>query len=389
MASGTLYVDGVNGSDSNACQTAETACKTIEHAISLAPPDESIMVAPATYQGPISITKNLNIVGAGARTTIIKGLAYQSGEQGVAAVTIPFQISGAQLNVTLSGLTITGTYNGSGVSTAGVLTISDSIISGNGVVPELLDGGGIANAGVLTVSKTTVSGNTANSGGGIYCVSPFVAGTATMRIINSTISGNSAVVGSDGEFGGGIYAGGCPTTIINSTITGNSAFGEDGNGGGIFAHATMFVNNSTISGNTAEVGGGIAFYPDLKIKVTLQNSIVANNVSLASIQLNCGNGGTLISDGYNLSSDDSCNFNNTGDMNDTDPKLGPLQNNGGPTETMALLCMSPAINTGNPTGCTDGHGHLLHTDQRGDKRPGDPALTTGCDIGAYEVQFPK
>ena len=68
-----------------------------------------------------------------------------------------------------------------------------------------------------------------------------------------------------------------------------------------------------------------------------------------------------------------------------DPKLGPLQNNGGPTQTMALLAGSPAIDTGNPAGCTDGKGHLLITDQRGLPRP-DTEDSHGCDMGAYERQ---
>jgi hypothetical protein len=70
---------------------------------------------------------------------------------------------------------------------------------------------------------------------------------------------------------------------------------------------------------------------------------------------------------------------------DTDPLLGPLQNNGGPTQTQALLSGSPAIDAGNPSGCTDGNGHLLKTDQRGMPRH-DPEDTRGCDIGAYESQ---
>jgi hypothetical protein len=72
-------------------------------------------------------------------------------------------------------------------------------------------------------------------------------------------------------------------------------------------------------------------------------------------------------------------------MNNTDPMLGPLQNNGGLTQTMALLSGSPAIDAGNPAGCTDGSGHLLKTDQRGMPRP-DPEDTGGCDIGSYESQ---
>jgi hypothetical protein len=111
---------------------------------------------------------------------------------------------------------------------------------------------------------------------------------------------------------------------------------------------------------------------------TLENSIIGNNSGG-----NCG--GSVTSNGYNLSSDGTCNFHNTGDLNNTDPKLGPLQNNGGPTQTEALLPGSPAIDAGNPSGCTDGQGHLLKTDQRGQPRP-DHEDTGGCDMGAYERQ---
>lgn len=93
----------------------------------------------------------------------------------------------------------------------------------------------------------------------------------------------------------------------------------------------------------------------------------------------------LTSNGHNLSSDDTCNFKNAGDLNDTDPKLGPLQDNGGPTQTMALMSESPAIDAGNPSGCTDGQAHLLTADQRGEARP-DKEDSSGCDIGAYESQ---
>ena len=91
----------------------------------------------------------------------------------------------------------------------------------------------------------------------------------------------------------------------------------------------------------------------------------------------------MTSNGYNLSSDNTCNFNDTGDLNNTDPKLGRLQNNGRPTQTQALLPGSPAIDAGNPSGCTDGHGHL--TDQRSQPRP-DHEDSSGCDMGAHECQ---
>jgi hypothetical protein len=119
-------------------------------------------------------------------------------------------------------------------------------------------------------------------------------------------------------------------------------------------------------------GGGISAL------ATLQNSIVANNVGG-----NCS--GTMTSNGYNLSSDGTCNFDKTGDLNNTDPKLGQLGNHGGPTQTIPLLSGSPAIDAGNPGGCTDGQGHLLKTDQRGKPRP-DKEDSGGCDMGAYECQ---
>jgi len=115
--------------------------------------------------------------------------------------------------------------------------------------------------------------------------------------------------------------------------------------------------------------------------VVLQNSIVANNSGG-----NCSiRSGTLTSHGHNLSSDATCDFGGTGDLNNIDPMLGPLQNNGGPTQTMALPSGSPAIDAGNPYGCRDGFGNLLKTDQRGAPRH-DSEDTRGCDMGAYESQ---
>jgi hypothetical protein len=96
----------------------------------------------------------------------------------------------------------------------------------------------------------------------------------------------------------------------------------------------------------------------------------------------------MISNGYNLSDDSSCNFHNSGDRNNIDPKLGTLGSYGGPTQTIPLLSGSPAIDAGNPSGCKDSQGHLLMTDQRGMPRPNteDKVDKKGCDIGAYERQ---
>ena len=168
--------------------------------------------------------------------------------------------------------------------------------------------------------------------------------------------------------GGGVR--GNAVTINNSTISGNThhyGLGCTISGSGVT------LSNTTISGNVA--GNG---YVVLCATATLQNSIVANNSGA-----NCGSGVT--SNGYNMSSDSSCNFSKSGDRNNTDPLLGPLQNNGGPTQTKALLPGSPAIDAGNPSGCRGGNGQLLTTDQRGQPRP-DHEDSVGCDMGAYERQ---
>src|SRR5262249_56920994 len=113
----------------------------------------------------------------------------------------------------------------------------------------------------------------------------------------------------------------------------------------------------------------------------ISDSILANNVGG-----NCS--GSMVSKGYNLSTDGTCNFSYTGDLNNQDPLLGKLQNNGGPTDTSALRRGSPAIDAGNPAGCTDGQGNLLKTDQRGMPRP-DHEDTGGCGMGAVEKQNKK
>jgi hypothetical protein len=112
----------------------------------------------------------------------------------------------------------------------------------------------------------------------------------------------------------------------------------------------------------------------------LQNSIIANNRSWGP-----GDCHGTVSSIFSLSSDDSCKLNGPGDLNNLNPKLGTLGNYGGPTQTIPLLSGSPAIDAGNPSGCTDAHGHLLKTDQRGLPRP-DTEDRSGCDMGAFERQ---
>jgi predicted outer membrane repeat protein len=370
LAGGKWYVDGVNGSDHNNCESTHAACKTIGHAISLASKGDFISFAAATYTENLTIPFSLEIVGSSAVTTIIDAGGVASG----------ILISLPKAQVILSRLTV---RNGGGKGDGGgiyncfpTLTIIDSIISGNRARKgdgSVGFGGAIYNCpgSTLTVTDTTFSDNSAEQGGAI-------CNGGTLTINNSTFTGNRAL-----RLKGGAIRNYGTLTINNSTFTGNSASGGIGgainNGEAFRQKGTLLINNSTLSGNTAADGkGGGIFNPD-GILAIIQNSIVADNSGGDCF-------GSMNSNGYNLSSDSTCNFNSAGDLNNTEPALGPLQNNGGPTETRAELHRSPTIDAGNPSGCTDSQGHLLKTDQRGEPRPGKYKHDHRCDMGAYERQ---
>ena len=344
-ATTTWYVNGVSGSDSNDCTSPTTACKTIGHSISLAASGDTIKVAAATYTENLNIGISLRILGAGAKTTIIDG--------GGSPFSVVYISSPAP--VAISNVTITD--GGLGIDNSGTLTVTGSTISGNILRhfcgrnrPCHLSGAGIWNGvgATLTITNSTISQNSTTLWGCSpgYCRGVKGGGIGNLGALmlnNSTVSGNT-IMGPGGLQGGGIYTVGGSATISNSTLAGNSPRG-------IFA-----------------IGAG----------QVLQNSITANNAGG-----NCLGGDVSL--GYNLSSDNTCNFSSTGDLNVVDPMLGPLQYNGGPTQTMALPPGSRAIDAGNPSGCTNNLGHLLKTDQRGMPRP-DKEDTGGCDMGAYERQ---
>jgi predicted outer membrane repeat protein len=369
LANSKWYVDGVHGSNKNDCKSRRTACKTIGHAVRLSSRGDSIVVASAIYVELVTVPFSLQIIGAGASTTIVDG----------AGVSGAFLTSNPKAHITLSGFTM---RNGGGEGDGGAVyncgsdvTIIDSVLTGNRVVRgNGNDGFGGAiyscGGGTLNLINDTFSGNMAVEGGAI-------CNGGTLNIYNSTFSGNVA----RHHRGGAIFNYGT-LTINNSTFSGNRT--RRGSGGAIHngvlfvGKGILSINNSTIAGNIAGDGHGGGIFSLSGATAVLQNTIVANNVGG-----NCK--GTLKSKGYNLSSDDSCSFHNAGDLNDTDPNLGRLRNNGGPTKTLALLPGSPAIDSGNPSGCTNGQGHLLKTDQRGKPRP-DKEDSSGCDRGAYERQ---
>jgi hypothetical protein len=373
---GNWYVDGVHGDNHNSCKSPQHACKTIGHAIRLSSLGDSIFVAAAIYPETLTMPHGLNLIGAGAATTIIDargiGSVILNGHPGVAVSNVTMRNGGGDYG---GGIGDGGNVYNCGYPHHAALTISDSIIMGGRVRRGHGNdgfGGAIYNCirSYVTIINTTISRNRAEVGGGICN-----GGTLTIR--NSTFRGNSIR-----EDRAGAIANYGTVVIDNSTFSGNSS-GSTGHGGaiqngGILYHdaGTLTISNTTFSGNEAGDGGGI-----FNVKgstAVLQNSIVANNMGG-----NCR--GALTSDGYNLSSDATCSFDGMGDLNGADPKLGRLKNNGGPTPTMALLSGSPAIDSGNPDGCTDSRGHLLKTDQRGKPRP-DKEDTGGCDRGAFERQ---
>src|SRR5215469_7093931 len=147
MATTTLYVNGVSGSDSNTCLSPTTACKTIGHAISRSASGDSIMVAAATYVENLNISKPLKIVGSGARATILP----KNANLRVVEVTT---------HALLSKLRISGGKN-SGVFNSGTLTMNDCIVTHNSGQRHygISFGGGISNFGTLTINNSMISTN--------------------------------------------------------------------------------------------------------------------------------------------------------------------------------------------------------------------------------------
>jgi hypothetical protein len=240
------------------------------------------------------------------------------------------------------------------------ITVKNSTISGNFVGIE-------TNFANVSIGNSTISDNW--GWGGVF------AASGDLSIVNSTISGNSANTGT----GGGIYGDSLDDlSIVNSTISGNSA--NTGTGGGIYNYnSPLRITNSTITGNSAGSGGGI-YNNGANSVVEISNTILNAGASGENI---FNNGGTITSLGYNLSSDDGGGYlNGPGDQINTDPLLGPLQDNGGPTFTHALLPGSPAIDAGDPSFTPP-----PFDDQRGPCF--DRVFNGRIDIGSFETQPPR
>jgi predicted outer membrane repeat protein len=332
-----------------------------------------------TQGGGIFNRGTLTVIGSVISGNLCHGLGGGIESEGVGSLTI---IDSTISDNTASGLLPGGGGGaGGGIANDTPLVIVGSIIRGNSAVGFQQvgggGGGGIANSsGTMVIIQSTVSGNTAVTMTGTMVVGGKGGGiltTWTLTVNGCTISGNSAT-----EFGtgGGIWSEVGMLTVANSTIQGNVAL--DGGGiysGGIYARSGT-ISSSTISQNSATFGGGIEITGAAIIH--LRNTLVAGNAAPSSPDV----AGLLSSLGHNLIGDGTGGSGFAGtDLVGTstspiDPLLAPLGDYGGPTQTMALLPGSPALDVG---GLTDSE-----WDQRG---PGYARLINGAtDIGAYEVQ---
>ena len=280
----------------------------------------------------------------------------------------------------------TAVNNGGGVyGSRATMTLSNSSVvnndSGN-------DGGGIYfdSPQISYIQNSTVSGNSAAGlGGGVFAQSGYFG------LHKSTISGNSA-----SEVGGGVaLLYGMFVSTVNSTISGNTT---SASGGGVYLKGSTFnVNQGTFSGNSAATyGGGIHLYSGSS---SFLNTIVAGNLAgaggtelsgvgglngLTSLENNIfGESGNTIASAFEnfaAESGDIVACSDSSDATELASILSPLADNGGPTQTHALVERSPALDGASPTGILS----VLVNDEDQREEP----RTDVRDIGAYEAEFP-
>ena len=353
--------------------------------------------------------------------------------------------TGSSGNLTLTGLTITGGRAtgsidvGGGIlfDSGGVLSLSNSTVSGNSSGG---DGGGISTTnGDVSLSSSTVSGNSSGGNGGgisnfqgdVSLSSSTVSGNSSggngggirtrngdVSLSSSTVSDNNSVGGYYGG-GGGVFAREANVSLLNSTVSGNSTASRGGgiyiyelgdlslvnstvsgnssvdNGGGIHVYGDVSLLNSTVSGNSSgAIGGGGVAFPENNL-VTINNSIIAGNtasetapdvLAVGDMANNLIVRNSLIG---NATGSGITSMTGTGNILNQAALLGPLSDNGGPTQTHRLLPGSPAIDAGDNSLAVDANGTLLQSDQRGELRlfDGNGDGTATVDIGAVESQI--
>jgi hypothetical protein len=359
----------------------------------------------ALTSGELKITDAATISGPGPGLLTVSGSNLSrifNVDNGVTAFII----------VTISGLTITAGRDNT--DTAGNILNRETLTLSNAVVSNS-NSAGVANYGIgnLTITNSTISGNTTpDSGGGVYSAG------GSVEITASTITGNTATAG----VGGGVLVDGGSCDISQSTITGNGA-GTDGGGVRIGNFSFVTITNSTITGNSAKANGGGVWIESGSFLTLVNATLTANRANSDGVGAGSG-GGLLAAAGSSTTLHNTLiagNFKNpgttTGDdvsgaaaaassnnligngtglsgitsgnqgnqigtaASPIDPKLGPLASNGGPTQTIALLTGSPAINAGDNS--------LIPVGVTSDQRGAPFTRTSGTvDIGAYEDQPP-
>ncbi len=262
----------------------------------------------------------------------------------------------ALTNDTFEGNTSTHAAGGAIYNNAGSLALAGDVLTGNSAGT---DGGAIyANGGTAKITGSSLTHNTASNGGAI-------SNSGSLTLEDSTVAHNSA-----GSGGGGLYLNGT-VTLTNDTVADNSA---SSSGGGIYLFgAGLTLDNDTVAGNTASSSGGV--YLSQFATLTPYDSIVDGNTAPLGADV-FNSGGTFTSQGHNLYGSSSGVTWTGSDIPNANPLLGGLQNNGGSTQTIALLPGSPALGAGGTSGVT------VATDQRGFARTVNGAI----DVGAFENQ---
>jgi hypothetical protein len=371
---------------------------------------EMVITNPLTIQGPganlltVSADPNnlavnnrvFSVTGVGTIDVTISGMTLTGGN--LSGANDGGAILDGDENLTLDSVVITGNKTaryGGGVSVAGSstsLTITNSVISNNTASGTGLGGGGGVHLGgfgdLLTVQNSTISGNTANRGGGLY----FFDG-GSLQLSDSTISGNVALSSSTAYSGGGVsfFGPAFQFQVLNSTVDGNNATGA---GGGIALadfSGTADIVDSTITGNTCTAGRGGGISKNTSSgTLSLTNTVVAQNNNVTGPDVAVG-GGQVTANNSLLGSADSLILTGSGNQFGTnasplDPKLGPLQNNGGliqtgvPALTRVPLAGSPLVDAGSNTQVPFG----VTNDQRGTGFA--RIFGSTVDIGATERQ---
>lgn len=354
-------------------------CKTINWAANVvASSGDTISVAAGTYAENISLAKNLTIVGAGSRMTIVDGKSAGSVftiQTGANAQIKSLRIrngkalQGGGINVAnggslgLNGVTLQDNTAGAGggIANYGNLTLSRVTLYRNHATSNT--GGGLVNNGTATLDRTNVEVNDAQYGAGIYNL-------GILTLTNSAVFQNTTQNGYPG-----IYNSGGTLNLTNVTLSGNSTNLSSRDGGAIsqFGGAST-LNYVTITGNTQAHYGAIYTQNG---SVVISNSLIFGNG--ANPQCGTFSIGTFTDGGYNVLADQSCSFFPGSGSLVANPKLMALAQNGGYTPTHALKSSSPAIDLVPKSRC-------LPQDQRGISRPidGNGDGKAKCDAGAYE-----